>query len=523
MTHTDRTRPASPAQFESVLFDHSHGGERMENLGEPSSFRDLNLDQVVESLTAGREEYNLKPFLYNPLHSVDAVQYRHEIMRDLEKDAVFASVDAFAQRMRVMREQLAQVDKLHYRLQKQSWFRDAVETYCTAVTVLNEELAAVELDSRGLVALRAYLADHTDSDAFKELTAETRTVKEGLAQVRYSLHIKGLRVTVDRYGGQPDYSAEVQETFAKFKQGAVEDYRVAFHSSADMNHVEAIALDKVATLHPEQFAALARFCARHRDYIDATVGAFDREVQFYVAYLEYINEFKQAGLPFCYPRVSARSKAVRALDAFDLALANKLVPEHTSVVCNDFELSDPERLLVVSGPNQGGKTTFARMFGQLHYLASLGYPVPAREARLFLPDQLFTHFEREEDLSTLRGKLEDELVRIHEILEEATSDSVIVMNESFTSTTLRDAVVLGKAVLSQITERDLLGVCVTFVDELACLGDATVSMVSTVVPDNPAERTYRIVRQPADGLAYAAAIARKYGLTYDALKERLAG
>ena len=62
----------------------------------------------------------------------------------------------------------------------------------------------------------------------------------------------------------------------------------------------------------------------------------------------------------------------------------------------------------------------------------------------------------------------------------------------------------------------------TFVDELASLNEACVSMVATVVEDNPAERTYRLVRKPADGLAYAAAIAGKYGLTYRQLTERLA-
>jgi DNA mismatch repair protein MutS len=65
-------------------------------------------------------------------------------------------------------------------------------------------------------------------------------------------------------------------------------------------------------------------------------------------------------------------------------------------------------------------------------------------------------------------------------------------------------------------------VYVTFVDELASLDEACVSMVATVVQDNPAERTYELVRKPADGLAYAAAIAGTYGLSYRQLKERLA-
>jgi DNA mismatch repair protein MutS len=507
--------------FRSILFQKTEDAVKAETTTPLPFFVDLRLDQIVEAITASKEEYNLKPFFHARLDDIDAVKYRHEVFQDLENKTLIQHIELFAQRMRAMREYLARANKLYYKQQKEKWFLDAADLYCDSVNSLAHDLGPVSIRSEGLLRFRDYIANYILSERFTSLLADTKKLQADLSAVNYCVLIKGNAMQVRKYESEIDYSADVEKTFQKFQQGAVKDYRVKFSDPPEMNHIEAKVLDFVTRLYPDIFSHLAAYCEKNAEYLDNTIGVFDRQIQFYIAYLDYAARFKRTGLKFCYPEISNTSKEISAYEAFDLALAYTLIPEKSRVVTNDFYLQDSERIFVVSGPNQGGKTTFSRTFGQLHYLASMGCPVPGTEAQLFLFDKLFTHFEREEDIKNLRGKLQDDLVRIHEILREATSDSIIIMNEIFTSTTLQDAVLLSKKVMDELIERDLICVWVTFVDELASYSEKTLSMVSTVVPDDPALRTYKIRRKPAEGLSYAMAIAEKYRLTYRSLKERI--
>lgn len=506
--------------FRSILFERIEDRREEKNKA-PDFFANLNCDQVVDAITAGKEEYNLKPFFYTCLRRVDAIKYRHEVMQDLEKSSLLERAKAFAQKMHEMRQYLVLVQKLHYKEQQEAWFLDAIENYCETINAFADDLSKAGLKSRGFVGFCDYLTNYVGSDRFTSLWSETKKLKAALSTVNYCVLIKGDKFTVRKYESETDYSVNVEETFERFKQGAVKDYRVKFSASDDMNHVEAKILEFVAKLHPEVFIALDEYCSSNGTFLDKIIAAFDREIQFYISYLDYIAVLKRAGLQFCYPQISDKNKDIYDREGFDIALAHKVVKENSSVVCNDFQLTGEERILVVSGPNQGGKTTFARAFGQMHYLTNIGCPVPGREAQLFHFDQLFTHFEKEEKVENLRGELEDDLIRVHGIFKKATSRSIIIMNEVFTSTTLQDEIFLSTKVMEKVIGLDLLCVWVTFVDELASFGPQTVSMVSTVVPDNPAQRTFKIVRRPADGLAYAMAIAQKYRLTYDSIRERI--
>ncbi|MGQ9683604.1 MAG: MutS-related protein [Anaerolineae bacterium] len=507
-------------EFHSILSERLEESAGAQVSEAPDFFADLNLDQVIDAITEGKQQYNLKPFFFTPLRDTDTILYRHEVLRDLDREPLLETVRSFAERMIVVRRYLALADKLDHESHREGWFLEAADVYCGAVAELALGLSSADLRGRGFVAFRTYVADYVRSPAFEALKSEAARLKADLGAISYCLTIKGLTVKVRKYEGETDYSAEIENTFAKFKQGAAKDYRSMRYASSGMSYVEAGILDCVTRLYPDVFASLHAFSERHAQFLDETLNRFDREIQFYVAYLDFIAILERAGLRFCYPKL-VETKHVYNHGGFDIALANRLVRENIPVVCNDFYLQGKERILVVSGPNQGGKTTFARTFGQLHYLASIGCPVPGTDAQLHLHDQLLTHFEKEEDIRNLRGKLQDDLVRIHAVLEQATPDSVLIINEMFSSTTLEDAIDLGNKIMARIVALDCLCVWVTFVDELASFSDTTVSMVSTVVPDNPALRTFKILRKPADGLAYALAIAEKHRVTYEHILERI--
>ena len=511
-----------PAPFMSLLSEKPGAGTDGARSCDLAVLTDLRLDQVIDAVAGQREEREFLVGLFRQqIRDAGTLEYRHEVFKDLEDPVLFEVARDFAGQMRTLRTQLDQADKMRSAHQRQGWFLDAAATYCDAVRSLAAGLASGPVAARGLRVFRDYLAAYLASAEFGALASDAASRRNDLSRVTYLVRIKGLRVEVSRYDGEADYSAEIEETFERFRQGAVKDYRISYRGWPGMGHVGAHILDLVARLFSDEFSALEAFCRRHAGFVDPKIGQFGRELTFYLAYLDHIRPLRSAGLRFCLPALTADAKGIFARDTFDLALAARLIVVGTPVVRNDVELRDPERVIVVSGPNQGGKTTFARTFGQLHHLASTGCPVPGSSARLYLFDQIFTHFEREEDIADLTGKLEDDLLRIQRVLRAATPRSIVIMNEIFTSTTLGDARFLGRKVLEKVVELDLLCVYVTFIDELASFGDTVVSMASTIAPDNPVQRTYKVVRKPADGLAYALAIAGKHRVTYEQLRKRL--
>ncbi|MCS7058488.1 MAG: DNA mismatch repair protein MutS [Meiothermus sp.] len=486
----------------------------------PAYFHDLNLDRVVEGVV-GKLEFDLRPLFYTPLQDLEAIRYRQAVVADLEQPALNQALWTFTQAQHTLREHLERSQKLSNPYQRQGFFLEAAQVYVDAVRALEQALEENSPSAPAWRRVTAYLKNYTASPAFQNLERETQALRQALAEVHYTLLLQGDRVTVRAGGEELDYQGEIELLFARFRQGAPKDYRVGFSEWNTLNHIEERILEGLVRLFPRVFAELESFARHHQGFPDPVITTLDWEVQFYLGYLDYCRPLREAGFAFCLPEVGTE-KQVSLEEGFELAVAQQQLAEGRKVVPNSFSLEGAERILVVTGPNQGGKTTFARMVGQAHHLAHLGLAVPGRSARLFLCDQIFTHFERREAAQEMRGKLQDELLRIHQALSRATPRSLLVLNEAFSSTSLDDARFLMNKILQAVARLDALAVVVTFIEELASFSETTVSMVAQVDPDDPALRTFRVVRQQADGKAYALAIARKHGLSYPQLKTRLA-
>jgi hypothetical protein len=520
--------------FYSILFPTKEQYDQPRQREKPDYFKDLNLDQIFTTIlmtdkdfwVKGQGNTVLESVFNTPLKDPDIIRYRQAVLSELEDDGLRGLISGFAGAVNgvdnvsgLVHASMTSMESWRDNYLTRGKLIDCAERYCEALTMLSDALPGLTLRSEGLRAFGAYLVSYVASEAFTAMCGQARRLREKIAAVEICLLIKNETVRVRPYEGQADLARDIRTAFSKFcpDSGEWED-RLRIPEAPPDIHMEITLLNMAARLYKDVFAELDAFCAQYYNFADTTILRFAREITFYLSWLEFIAPLREGGLKFCYPKLGDGSEDLYSRGGFDLSLAYRN-GRRGEIVPNDFALRTPERIIVVTGPNQGGKTTFARAFGQMHYLASLGLCVPGREASLYLFDTILTHFEREEDITMESGKLQEDLTRLRQLLEKATPRSVIIINEIFASTTLADAVTLGGRMMDALADLGAPAVVVTFLDELAGHGPETVSMMSIVSESDPAERTFKIMRKPPDGLAYAVHLARKYGLTYEQLSE----
>jgi DNA mismatch repair ATPase MutS len=195
------------------------------------------------------------------------------------------------------------------------------------------------------------------------------------------------------------------------------------------------------------------------------------------------------------------------------------------------------RILILTGPNHGGKTTFLQGVGLLHILAQAGCYVPGIQANVSPLDQLFTHFPVEEKPESDAGRFGEEAMRLGQIFEQVTRHSLVLLNESLSSTSFGESLYLAKdivRILRRIGARALysthLHELADKVDELneSVPGDSTIiSVVSSPIETagqangNELNRSYKLEIRPPLGQSYAREIAARYGISYEQLENVL--
>ncbi|MCL4344494.1 MAG: DNA mismatch repair protein MutS [Nitrososphaerota archaeon] len=479
---------------------------------EHNFFADLNLEQVINEITKGDQE--LKQLFYLPLKSSTSIAYRQKIFEDLENSKTLNSIMAFYTKIEKIDKQLQYLDKL-YDYQREGVFIETVISYCNALIDLAADLSNAPLKSTGLADFRDFLKTYLESHEFTVLKINAEKIRSSISSIKFIITINGGRITVKKYNGENGYNNEIVSAFSKF---GVREVNGTPEVRNNFNHIEANILKLLANIYINEFYTLKEFYKQNKNFIDQIIYKFYKEVRFYLFFIDYITPLKLGGLSFCLPQIDPNCEKVFGKEMFDFVLAKKLIKENKKIVTNDFYLD--ERIVVITGPNSGGKTTFARAFGQMHAFGRLGLPVPGRAASLCLCDHIFTHFEIVERVENLTGKFEDDLVRIRQIIDKSTEKSVLIINEMLSSTSIYDAKVIGKQILEIIKGKGAICVYVTFIDDLAKI-KGVLSMVAQVDPNDPSIRTYKIVVQEASSKAYTDVLARKYGLSKEMVLRRL--
>ena len=252
------------------------------------------------------------------------------------------------------------------------------------------------------------------------------------------------------------------------------------------------------------------------------------EIEFVTRAVELAHTLKGKGYPLVEPvLLPASEKAFSAKGLYNPAVALKI---EDTVVDNDLEFDDEGRIFVLSGPNRGGKSVITCAVGLAQAMAQLGLSVPAASLSLSPVDGIFTHFPTGADDTIDKGRLGEECARLREIFDRITENSLVLLDESLSSTGAYEASYIAAELLAGFAVARCRGIFSTHLHELAAKMEEInqkakekggVRVDTLVAGIEEGRRSFRIVRQKPDGKSYARDIANKYGLSFDKINEKI--
>jgi len=219
------------------------------------------------------------------------------------------------------------------------------------------------------------------------------------------------------------------------------------------------------------------------------------ELAFFVKGTRYLEKLQQAKLPLSYP---ACSNVLSVKDLYNPLLLDKV--HHGRIVPSHVTLNDQTEIYVLTGPNSGGKTVYLTAIGIGQIMFQLGLPIPARCAEMRICKTVVTHFTKESAKST-ESRLADETIRLRECLGKVTKDSLVLLDEVFSSTSAYDARILAEALLEYLAKIGCSAFYVTHLHELAVKikeNQLSPSIKALSAEVSNGKRTYRITESPQE-------------------------
>lgn len=559
----------------TILFPGADSGAWQQLSGE--TLHDLGLDSLIGKLTRQEKEQNLlRQIMAQFTADPEAARFRCDVFDDLFRhpeirDRLMDLLDhvRFLNDYGAVRrpnEEAAGLWDLLHRL-------DEISDYIRTVEAIAECLKDADLASEGLRTLRSnILSIWRDSgfDALKKdiagLKADTSTLKSVTVGINLNDRMEAVSLGLISVNSKAFTRSSILRSFSEAlsRRDQIRDTEewngdMSFHPASGVldqviskaesvttkvtmlrNPIAALTMARVPedngtrdlprTMDGALTGLVTAMVKKLREVLSryATVSIRDMtdlipELVYYVRWAEYIENLQKSGWHFCKPEPRRREGAplMEARGFYNLRLTLTETP--ATVVPNDLSFTAESRLYLLTGANRGGKTTVTQAIGQLFLLAQGGIYVPA-ESFVFTPaDLILTHFPADEDKTLDLGRLGEECRRFRDLYAQSTSDSLFLLNETFSTTSFEEGYYIAADAVRAVLKKGTRTIYNTHMHKLARdldllnKGASEGRACSLIVRSEGGNRSFRIEVAPPEGMSYAQSIAEKYGVTYGAL------
>ncbi len=528
---------------------------------------DLSLDLLAEELSEDKKEQAIIYYYLTHLTDDPAVaSYR---------SGIFADILAFPEIRESMQEILEKIDFLRQygsfqKITDASGVWELVhrmnemDEYISSVEAIAKTFTALPITSDGLKKLREYAEGlysdagfselKKDIDALKKETSDIRSVTLGInLNDRFEPSTVGIVSVNSTYYTKSNVISNFSDFVSRDKKSFTYEPAQSNSFSDDTRHLIAagMPLASLALLNPEDrgndvirsmdramgrmigkvVRKLKAVISRHVNLSTEIITGMIPEFMYYIRFAEYTEKMTAAGFSFCSPAVlPTEQRAMETKNLYNLKLANEVrkAPSGRTaadVIGNDLDFSAEHRIYILTGANRGGKTTFTQAVGLSFVLAQGGISVPADSFSYSPVDNIFTHYPADENQTMDLGRLGEETKRFREIYQAATDRSLLLLNESFSTTSYEEGFFIAKDVVRALKHLGVRTIYNTHMHKLAEDADdmnreeGTVDLVASLVAQSDeGKRSFHIAIAPPEGLSYARDIAEKYGVTFRQLR-----